>query len=78
MQDLLIILPRVATLLFVFAFGAYFVHGDRDAGRRPGALHELLGMHERSGSVRAARVRGADPAKLGAELWAKLDGGGAR
>jgi hydroxymethylbilane synthase len=59
------------------AFGAYFVHGDQDAGRRPGAQHELLGMHERGGRVRAARVRGADPAKLGAELWAKLDGQGA-
>jgi hydroxymethylbilane synthase len=58
------------------AFGAYFVHGDQDAGRRPGALHELLGMHERAGRVRAARVRGTDPAKLGAELWAKLDGQG--
>jgi hydroxymethylbilane synthase len=55
------------------AFGAYFVHGDRDAGRRPGAVHELLGMHERAGRVRAARVRGVDASKLGAELWAKLD-----
>ena len=54
------------------AFGAYFVHGEQDAGRRPGALHELLGMHERAGRVRAARVRGPDPTKLGAELWAKL------
>ena len=43
------------------AFGAYFVHGDVDAGRRPGAMHELLGMHERAGRVRAARVRGTDP-----------------
>ena len=58
------------------AFGAYFVHADQDAGRRPGALHELLGMHERAGRVRAARVRGADPSKLGAELWTKLDGQG--
>ncbi len=57
------------------AFGAYFVHGDTDAGRRPGAMHELLGMHERAGRVRAARVRGTDPGKLGADLWAKLDGG---
>ena len=57
------------------AFGAYFMHGDHDAGRRPGAIHELLGMHERAGRVRAARVRGTDPRKLGAELWAKLDGG---
>ena len=57
------------------AFGAYFMHGDQDAGRRPGAIHELLGMHERAGRVRAARVRGTDPRKLGAELWAKLDGG---
>jgi hydroxymethylbilane synthase len=54
------------------AFGAYFVHGEQDAGRRPGALHELLGMIERGGRVRAARVRGPDPAQLGAELWAKL------
>jgi hydroxymethylbilane synthase len=57
------------------AFGAYFVHGDQDAGRRPGAQHELLGMHERGGKVRAARVRGRDASTLGAELWAKLDGG---
>jgi hydroxymethylbilane synthase len=55
------------------AFGAYFMRGDVDAGRRPGALHELLGMHERDGRVRAARVRGADTSKLGEELWAKLD-----
>jgi hydroxymethylbilane synthase len=62
------------------AFGAYFLHGDTDAGRRPGALHELLGMHERAGRVRVARVRGTDPSTLGAQLWAKLDGerGGAR
>src|SRR5882672_7146535 len=61
------------------AFGAFFVHGHVDAGRRPGAQHELLGMHERSGRVRAARVRGSDPSRLGAELWAKLDTeGGAR
>jgi hydroxymethylbilane synthase len=58
------------------AFGAYFLHADQDAGRRPGAQHELLGMHERAGRVRAARVRGTDPAELGAELWAKLDGQG--
>jgi hydroxymethylbilane synthase len=57
------------------AFGAYFLHGDVDAGRRPGAQHELLGMHERNGRVRAARVRGTDPGKLGAELWARLDAG---
>jgi len=55
------------------AFGAYFVDGDKDTGRRPGAVHELLGMHERAGRVRVARVRGTDPRKLGAELWAKLD-----
>ena len=56
------------------AFGAFFVHAHGDAGRRPGAQHELLGMHERSGSVRVARVRGADASTLGAALWAKLDG----
>jgi hydroxymethylbilane synthase len=56
------------------AFGAFFVHAHGDAGRRPGAQHELLGMHERSGAVRVARVRGADPSTLGAALWAKLDG----
>jgi hydroxymethylbilane synthase len=56
------------------AFGAFFVHGHGDAGRRPGAQHELLGMYERSGSVRVARVRGADPSTLGAALWAKLGG----
>jgi hydroxymethylbilane synthase len=62
------------------AFGAYFVDGDRDAGRRPGALHELLGMCEHAGRVRAARVRGADASTLGADLWAKLDAerGGSR
>ena len=53
------------------AFGAYFVHGDQDAGRRPGAIHELLGMHERAGRVRAARVRGTDPRKLGADALGK-------
>ena len=57
------------------AFGAYFVHAHGDTGRRPGAQHELLGMYERSGSVRFARVRGADPRALGAALWAKLDEG---
>ena len=36
------------------AFGAFFVHAHGDAGRRPGAQHELLGMYERSGSVRVA------------------------
>ena len=46
------------------AFGAYFVHAHGDAGR-PGE-HELLGMHERAGPVRAARVDGADPGTLGA------------
>jgi hydroxymethylbilane synthase len=56
------------------AFGAFFVHAHGDAGRRPGAQHELLGMVERSGSVRVARVRGADPKTLGEALWAKLDG----
>ncbi len=56
------------------AFGAFFVHAHGDAGRRPGAQHELLGMVERSGSVRVARVRGSDPSSLGAALWAKLDG----
>ena len=56
------------------AFGAFFVHAHGDAGRRPGAQHELLGMYERSGSVRVARVRGPDAGALGAALWAKLDG----
>jgi hydroxymethylbilane synthase len=56
------------------AFGAFFVHAHGDAGRRPGAQHELLGMYERSGSVRVARVRGVDPSALGAALWAKLGG----
>ena len=56
------------------AFGAFFVHAHGDAGRRPGAQHELLGMHERSGSLRVARVRGTDASTLGAALWAKLDG----
>jgi hydroxymethylbilane synthase len=61
------------------AFGAFFVHAHGDAGRRPGAQHELLGMHERAGRVRVARGRGGDPSALGAALWAKLDAeGGAR
>jgi len=61
------------------AFGAFFVHAYGDAGRHPSAQHELLGMHERLGSVRVARVRGKDPSALGAALWAKLDAeGGAR
>jgi hydroxymethylbilane synthase len=61
------------------AFGAFFQHAASDAGRHPGAQHELLGMHERAGRVRVARVRGKDPAALGAALWAKLDAdGGAR
>jgi len=54
------------------AFGAFFVHAHGDAGGRPGAQHELLGMHERDGRVRVARVRGGDPSELGAALWAKL------
>jgi hydroxymethylbilane synthase len=58
------------------AFGAFFQHAHADAGRHPGAQHELLGMHERLGSVRVARVRGTDPSALGAALWAKLDGEG--
>jgi len=61
------------------AFGAFFQHAHGDAGRHPGAQHELLGMHERGGRVRVARVRGKDPGALGAALWAKLDAdGGAR
>jgi hydroxymethylbilane synthase len=47
------------------AFGAYCV-------KRAGG-HELLAMHERSGVVRSARVRGRNPAKLGATAWATLD-----
>jgi len=50
------------------AFGAYCI--KRDSG------HELLAMHERSGVVRSARVRGRDPKKLGAIAWATLDAGG--
>jgi hydroxymethylbilane synthase len=47
------------------AFGAYC--------RSDGAAHELLAMHERDGRVRAARVRGSDPRRLGEALWARLD-----
>ena len=50
------------------AFGAYCI-------KRDGA-HELLAMHERNGVVRGARVRGRDPKKLGAIVWATLDAGG--
>ena len=39
----------------------------------PTATHELVAMLERAGAVRVARVRGADPATLGAAAWAKLD-----
>jgi hydroxymethylbilane synthase len=49
------------------AFGAYCTRRD--------GTHELLAMHERSGVVRTARVRGADPSKLGATAWAILDAG---
>jgi hydroxymethylbilane synthase len=58
------------------AFGAFFVRANGDAGRGPGAQHELLGMHEREGRVRVARVRGGDPSELGAALWAKLEAEG--
>jgi hydroxymethylbilane synthase len=51
------------------AFGAYCTRRD--------GTHELLAMHERSGVVRTARVRGADPSKLGATAWAILDAGDA-
>jgi hydroxymethylbilane synthase len=47
------------------AFGAYCAPS--------GGEHELTAMHERAGVVRAARVRGDDPALLGAAAWAKLD-----
>ena len=49
------------------AFGAYCsaAHGER-------GTHELIAMHERGGRVRAVRVRGTDPASLGAAAWAKL------
>lgn len=50
------------------AFGAYCV--------KRGGNHELLAMHERSGAVRSARVRGRNPQKLGAIVWATLDTGG--
>ncbi len=50
------------------AFGAYCI-------KRDGA-HELLAMHERTGVVRSARVRGRDPKKLGAIAWATLEAGG--
>jgi len=58
------------------AFGAFFQHAHADAGRHPGAQHELLGMQERAGRVHVARVRGKDPGALGAALWAKLDAKG--
>jgi hydroxymethylbilane synthase len=48
------------------AFGAYCFAID---GR-----HELAAMHDRAGVVRTARVRGTDPAALGAAAWAELDG----
>src|SRR5688572_2204230 len=53
------------------AFGAYCAAS--------GGQHELTAMHERAGIVRSTRVRGPDPAVLGAAAWAKLDaaGGGA-
>jgi hydroxymethylbilane synthase len=47
------------------AFGAYCYLAD--------GQHELTAMHERAGVVRATRVRGMDPAALGATAWAKLD-----
>jgi hydroxymethylbilane synthase len=50
------------------AFGAYCF-------KRDGA-HELLAMHDRNGVVRSARVRGRDPKKLGAIVWATLDANG--
>jgi hydroxymethylbilane synthase len=53
------------------AFGAYCVAGDGD-GDGDGE-HELTAMHERTGVVRCVRVRGADPAVLGATAWAKLE-----
>ena len=47
------------------AFGAYCHPTD--------GQHELTAMHERAGVVRIARVRGTDPAALGAAAWAELD-----
>jgi len=49
------------------AFGAYCVAA--------GAQHELVAMLERGGAVRTARVKGADPATLGAAAWAELEAG---
>jgi hydroxymethylbilane synthase len=46
------------------AFGAYCV--------AVGAQHELVAMLERGGTVHTARVRGADPATLGAAAWSEL------
>jgi hydroxymethylbilane synthase len=43
------------------AFGAYC--------KASGSLHELIAMHERDGAVRTARVGGADPSMLAAQLW---------
>jgi len=50
------------------AFGAYCIASD--------GHHELTAMLERAGVLRSARVRGADPAVLGAAAWAKLDAAG--
>ena len=47
------------------AFGAYCYPTD--------GQHELTAMHERAGVVRIARIRGTDPAALGAAAWAELD-----
>jgi hydroxymethylbilane synthase len=47
------------------AFGAYCRLADGG--------HELVAMHERDSKVRVARVRGADPATLGAAAWAELE-----
>jgi len=52
------------------AFGAYCV---AHVGVH-GGTHELIAMHERAGSVRAARVQGHDVRALGAAVWAKLNG----
>jgi porphobilinogen deaminase len=55
------------------AFGSYCRLQEGTVAHHEHGLHELLAMHERGGRVRSVRVRGADPAALGAAAWAKLD-----
>jgi hydroxymethylbilane synthase len=55
------------------AFGAYCRAPESSAAHGGHGVHELIAMHERGGRVRAVRVRGTDPAALGAAAWAELD-----